>query len=84
MKKIVIVGAGGFGREVKMLIDQINLRSKEFDFLGFYDDTVNLLCQPCNPYCRSCNGGTQNSCLTCQTLHNRVISGNSCFCATGI
>ena len=36
MKKIVIVGAGGFGREVKMLIDQINLRSKEFDFLGFY------------------------------------------------
>jgi sugar O-acyltransferase (sialic acid O-acetyltransferase NeuD family) len=40
MKKIVIVGAGGFGREVKMLIDQINLRSKEFDFLGFYDDGI--------------------------------------------
>lgn len=40
MKKIVIVGAGGFGREVKMLIDQINLNSKEFDFLGFYDDGI--------------------------------------------
>lgn len=40
MKKIVIVGAGGFGREVKMLIDQINLHSKEFEFLGFYDDGI--------------------------------------------
>jgi sugar O-acyltransferase (sialic acid O-acetyltransferase NeuD family) len=40
MKKIVILGAGGFGREVKMLIDQINLPSKEFDFLGFYDDVI--------------------------------------------
>jgi hypothetical protein len=33
MKKIVIIGAGGFGREVKMLIDQINDNSKKFDFL---------------------------------------------------
>lgn len=40
MKKIVIIGAGGFGREVKMLIDQINLNSKKFDFLGFYDDGI--------------------------------------------
>lgn len=40
MRKIVIVGAGGFGREVKMLIDQINLNSKEFEFLGFYDDGI--------------------------------------------
>ncbi|WP_394364262.1 PglD-related sugar-binding protein [Chryseobacterium bernardetii] len=24
MKKIAIIGAGGFGREVKMLIDHIN------------------------------------------------------------
>jgi sugar O-acyltransferase (sialic acid O-acetyltransferase NeuD family) len=38
MKKIAIIGAGGFGREVKMLIDQINDNSKEYDFLGFYDD----------------------------------------------
>jgi sugar O-acyltransferase (sialic acid O-acetyltransferase NeuD family) len=40
MRKIVIIGAGGFGREVKMLIDQINLNSKEFEFLGFYDDGI--------------------------------------------
>lgn len=38
MKKIAIIGAGGFGREVKMLIDQINKVSKQFDIVGFYDD----------------------------------------------
>lgn len=38
MEKIVIVGAGGFGREVKMLIDQINLKEFKYEFLGYYDD----------------------------------------------
>jgi sugar O-acyltransferase (sialic acid O-acetyltransferase NeuD family) len=38
MEKIVIVGAGGFGREVKMLIDQINLKEKKYEFIGYYDD----------------------------------------------
>ncbi|NIF04299.1 acetyltransferase [Chryseobacterium sp. Tr-659] len=38
MKKIAIIGAGGFGREVKMLIDHINQKEKEFEVLGFYDD----------------------------------------------
>lgn len=36
--KIAIVGAGGFGREVKMLIDQINDREKQYEFIGFFDD----------------------------------------------
>jgi sugar O-acyltransferase (sialic acid O-acetyltransferase NeuD family) len=40
MKKIVIVGAGGFGREVKMLIDQINFNKKQYEFIGFYDDNI--------------------------------------------
>ena len=40
MKKIAIIGAGGFGREVKMLIDQINENDQEYDILGFYDDTI--------------------------------------------
>ena len=40
MKKIVIVGAGGFGKEVKMLLDQINSSSHVYEFLGFYDDNV--------------------------------------------
>ena len=38
MKKIAIVGAGGFGREVKMLIDQINEKQKTYEIVGFYDD----------------------------------------------
>jgi sugar O-acyltransferase (sialic acid O-acetyltransferase NeuD family) len=40
MKKIAIYGAGGFGREVKMLIDQINQKEKSFDFIGYFDDGV--------------------------------------------
>ncbi|RQP12719.1 MAG: acetyltransferase [Chryseobacterium sp.] len=38
MKDIAIVGAGGFGREVKMLIDQINSVKSVFNIAGFYDD----------------------------------------------
>lgn len=38
MEKIVIIGAGGFGREVKMLIDQINLKDNRYEFLGYFDD----------------------------------------------
>lgn len=40
MKKIVIIGAGGFGREVKIIIDDINKKSLEYDFLGYYDDNI--------------------------------------------
>lgn len=36
--KIAIIGAGGFGREVKMLIDQINDADKQYEFIGFFDD----------------------------------------------
>jgi len=38
MKKLVIIGAGGFGREVKTLIDSINNQSPTYHFLGFFDD----------------------------------------------
>ena len=40
MKKIVIIGAGGFGREIKIIIDDINKKSLEYDFLGFFDDNI--------------------------------------------
>lgn len=39
-KDIVIYGAGGFGREVHQLIDQINTLKKEYNILGFIDDSV--------------------------------------------
>lgn len=38
MDKIAIIGAGGFGREVKMLIDQINEKDKKYTFIGYFDD----------------------------------------------
>ncbi|MFC0428829.1 acetyltransferase [Chryseobacterium scophthalmum] len=39
MKKIAIFGAGGFGREVKTIIDAINNNCPNtYEFIGFYDD----------------------------------------------
>ncbi len=38
MKDIAIYGAGGFGREVALLIEQINNESKKWNFIGFIDD----------------------------------------------
>jgi hypothetical protein len=40
MRKIIIIGAGGFGREVKMLIDDINKCNLLYDFMGYYDDNL--------------------------------------------
>ena len=38
MKKIAVFGAGGFGREVQMLIEHINKNYSQWEFIGFYDD----------------------------------------------
>jgi len=40
MKDIVIIGAGGFGREVVQLIEDINTDIKTWNLLGFIDETV--------------------------------------------
>jgi len=40
--KIVIIGAGGFGKEVLWSIIDINKLSKKYDFLGFIDDDKKL------------------------------------------
>jgi sugar O-acyltransferase (sialic acid O-acetyltransferase NeuD family) len=40
MKDIAVVGKGGFGREVRMLIDQINFVIPTWNFLGYYDDDI--------------------------------------------
>ncbi len=42
MKKIAIVGAGGFGREVKMLIEQLNYCGVVYELIGFYDDNFEV------------------------------------------
>lgn len=41
MKNIAIFGGGGFGREVKTIIDKINeLHPNTYNFVGFYDDGI--------------------------------------------
>lgn len=40
MTKIAIFGAGGFGKEVAMLIEQINTVKAEYELIGFFDDGV--------------------------------------------
>ena len=38
MKNIVIVGAGGVGREVSLIIQQINMLEPTWNLLGYIDD----------------------------------------------
>lgn len=38
MQKLVIYGAGGFGREIACLINSINQVKKQWDLIGFIDD----------------------------------------------
>ncbi len=42
MKDIVIIGAGGFGREVAWLIEDINKINKQWNIKGFIDDNSEL------------------------------------------
>lgn len=37
-RPIAVFGAGGFGREVRWLIDDINSRRPMWDFIGYFDD----------------------------------------------
>ena len=46
MKKVVIIGAGGFGREVAWIIERINKVSPTWDLVGFLDDDSSLLNKP--------------------------------------
>lgn len=40
MKNIVIIGAGGVGREVSLIIQQINELEQTWNLIGFIDDNV--------------------------------------------
>lgn len=37
---IAILGAGGFGREVSVLIEQINQVAPKWDLIGYFDDNI--------------------------------------------
>jgi len=38
MKKIIIIGSAGLGKEIKSILDSINKRAPTWDLVGFYDD----------------------------------------------
>ncbi|WP_165249485.1 acetyltransferase [Adlercreutzia sp. ZJ141] len=40
LKKLVLLGAGGMGREVAQLVERINAVSLTYELLGFVDDAV--------------------------------------------
>lgn len=50
MKDIVIIGAGGFGREVAWLIEDINQNAQQWNIVGFVDDNEKLQGQEYNGY----------------------------------
>lgn len=50
LKKLIIVGVGGFGREVAWLVERINEKDPTWDLLGFIDDNLSLQGQLINGY----------------------------------
>lgn len=40
MRDIAIYGAGGFGKEVAVLIEENNKKSPQWNFIGFFDDGI--------------------------------------------
>lgn len=40
MKEIVVIGAGGLGREIQWLIGRMNKEKKVWNFLGYIDDGI--------------------------------------------
>lgn len=50
MKDIIIIGAGGIGREVAWIIEEINEVNKEWNILGFVDDNKDMWGKELNDY----------------------------------
>ena len=50
LKDIVIIGAGGVGRETALIIEDINNVNKEWNLIGFVDDNDNIQKTKINDY----------------------------------
>lgn len=50
MKDIVIIGAGGVGRETALIIEQINERNSTWNIIGFVDDNEKIWNSEINGY----------------------------------
>ncbi|MBO4872840.1 MAG: acetyltransferase [Lachnospiraceae bacterium] len=59
MEDIIIIGAGGFGREVAWIIERINQIEKKWNLLGFLDDSPSVCEDSLNGY--RLLGGTEEA-----------------------
>ena len=50
MKDIVIIGAGGVGRETAWIIEEINKQNEEWNILGYIDDNKSIWGKDINNY----------------------------------
>lgn len=50
MKNLIIIGAGGFGREVAWLVERINAQKPTWNLLGFIDDKLDVQGKEINGY----------------------------------
>lgn len=50
MRDLIIIGAGGFGREVAWLVERINSKQQEWKLRGFIDDSPNMQGKVVNSY----------------------------------
>lgn len=50
MKKLIIIGASGFGREVAWLVERINAKEPTWDLIGFIDDNDEIQGSSINGY----------------------------------
>lgn len=58
MKNLIIIGAGGVGREVALIIEQINYLEPTWELIGFIDDDIDNWGKTINGY--SIIGGTES------------------------
>src|SRR6185312_9132931 len=40
MRDLAIYGAGGFGRETALMVEQINAKERLWNIIGFFDDRI--------------------------------------------
>lgn len=50
LDKLILIGAGGFGREVAWLVERINANNPTWDLLGFLDDDLSIQGKAINGY----------------------------------
>ncbi|WP_181306107.1 acetyltransferase [Rufibacter sp. XAAS-G3-1] len=79
-QKIAIVGAGGLGREVLMLLHQINHVSPKWEITGFYDDASPTQPEICGyPYL-----GTVEDLNSIESPLNAVLAIGNCQAKTDV